>query len=73
MASRGTFDKTVSASSFNLFVLASQLLGDATQWNRIAQTNAVPGALPDFMVFGPITLKVPPVDKTAGNGGILNI
>lgn len=59
----------ITVSSANLFALAAQYLGDATQWNRIAALNG----FTDFLVTGltaPIAL--PPYDLNAGNGGILN-
>lgn len=59
---------SVQVSGANLFVLAAQYLGDATQWNRIAQANG----LTDFLVVGTTTLVLPPYDQNAGNGGILN-
>jgi hypothetical protein len=58
---------TVTLAGGNLFALAAQYLGDATQWNRIAQMNG----LSDFMLTGTVTLKIPPFDANAGNGGIL--
>ena len=62
----------VKITGGNLFAVAAQYLGDATQWNNIAALNA--DVLPDptdpfFM--GPITLKIPPPDPGGGNGGIL--
>lgn len=61
--------KTLTVAGGNLFRIASEQLGDATQWNRIAALNG----LTDFIVTGIITLKIPPIDSTAGNGGILGI
>lgn len=53
----------------NLFQLAARYLGDATQWNRIATLN---GLTDPFLTTGsPITLELPPVNSSAGNGGIL--
>lgn len=60
-------DRIVSVSNANLFKLAAQLLGDATQWNRIARING----LTDFIVPGNRDLRIPPSDLNAGNGGIL--
>lgn len=57
--------RTVTVAGANLFALAAQYLGDATQWNRIAQLNG----LTDPVVAGVMTLKIPPVG--AGNGGVL--
>lgn len=58
---------TIQVSGGNLFMLAAKYLGDATQWNRIATLNG----LTDPMLTGITTLKLPPVDANAGNGGIL--
>ena len=48
----------------DLFRIALQRLGDATQWNRIAALNG----LEDPVLQGVITLKIPPIDSTAGGG-----
>ncbi|MGI4809918.1 MAG: hypothetical protein ACRYF2_17615 [Janthinobacterium lividum] len=48
----------------DLFRIALQQLGDATQWNRIAALNG----LKDPMLQGLTTLKIPAVDPTAGGG-----
>ncbi len=48
----------------DLFRIALQHLGDATQWNRIAALNG----LKDPVLTGLVTLKIPDVDKTAGGG-----
>jgi nucleoid-associated protein YgaU len=61
--------KTIAVAGGNLFKIAALELGDATQWNRIAQAND----LTDFVVPGPTTLIIPPVDANAGNGGILGV
>lgn len=59
---------SVNLSSANLFQLAAQYLGDATQWNRIANLNG----FTDFLVSGLTSpILIPPYDKNAGNGGIL--
>lgn len=60
--------KTVTVSGGNLFALAARLLGDATQWNRIAQLN---GLWDPFLPGEARTLKIPPVNPRAGNGGVL--
>ena len=52
-----------------LFAVAAQYLGDATQWNRIAQLNG----LLDPIITGVVFLRLPPYDLTAGNGGILGL
>lgn len=48
----------------DLFRIALQQLGDATQWNRIAALNG----LSDPVLQGLVTLVVPAVDKMAGGG-----
>lgn len=48
----------------DLFRLALQHLGDATQWNRIAALNG----LDDPILSGLRTLRLPEVDKAAGGG-----
>ena len=48
----------------DLFRIALQQLGDATQWNRIAALNG----LSDPILQGLVTLILPAVDKTAGGG-----
>lgn len=59
--------QTIQVAGGNLFQLAAQYLGDATQWNRIAELNG----LTDPFLAGPVTLEIPAVDASAGNGGIL--
>jgi hypothetical protein len=61
--------QSVQIAGGNLFALAAKYLGDATQWNRIAALNG----LTDPMITSIVTLKIPPVDAKAGNGGILGI
>jgi nucleoid-associated protein YgaU len=60
---------TMVVGGGNLMKIASQVYGDATQWNRIAALNG----LWDFIIVGTVTLKIPPPDASAGNGGILGI
>jgi hypothetical protein len=48
----------------NLFRIAAEQLGDATQWLRIAQLNA----LSDPNIAGVVTLLIPDVDPNAGGG-----
>ncbi len=67
MAQRVTA-KSITIAGGNLFQIAAKELGDATQWNRIASLNG----LTDPMITGVVTLQLPPVNPTAGNGGILN-
>jgi nucleoid-associated protein YgaU len=60
--------KSVVVAGGDLFHLALTYLGDATQWNRIAQANS----LRDPVITGVATLKIP--DKNAKDtGGILQI
>jgi hypothetical protein len=56
--------RTVNVAGANLFALALQYLGDATQWNRIAQVNG----LIDPVVTDARTLLIPSVDANAGGG-----
>jgi hypothetical protein len=59
---------SLNISSANLFALAAQYLGDATQWNRIAALNG----FTDFLVNGLTSpVLIPPYDRNAGNGGLL--
>ena len=48
----------------NLYALAAQYLGDATQWIRIAQANG----LSDPFLVGQVTLTIPAVDPNATGG-----
>lgn len=48
----------------NLFQIALQQLGDATQWSRIAELNG----LIDPILKGVVTLEIPVVDPAAGGG-----
>ena len=59
--------QTITVGGGNLFQLAAQHLGDATQWNRIAALNG----LTDPFLTGVVTLRIPPRDPSGGNGGIL--
>ncbi len=58
--------QTATVAGGNLYQLALQYLGDATQWNRIAALNN----LTDPVISGVVTLTIPSVDPNAG-GGIL--
>jgi nucleoid-associated protein YgaU len=60
---------TVNVAAGNLFKLAAQIYGDATQWNRLAEANG----MTDFIVPGPVRLLVPPPDQGTANGGILGV
>ena len=59
--------QTVTLASGNLFQVAAQYLGDASQWNRIAKLNG----MTDPFFTGYTVLKIPPVNANAGNGGVL--
>lgn len=48
----------------DLFRIALQQLGDATQWNRIAALNG----LKDPVLQGVVVLNIPAIDATAGGG-----
>lgn len=56
--------QTIQVAGGNLFRIAAQYLGDATQWVRIAQLNQ----LSDPMLSGVVTLRIPAVDPSAGGG-----
>jgi L-ascorbate metabolism protein UlaG (beta-lactamase superfamily) len=56
--------RTLLVAGGNLFQIAAQQLGDATQWIRLAQLNQ----LSDPMLTGVVTLAIPDVDSTAGGG-----
>ena len=54
----------ITVISGNLFQIAAQYLGDATQWIRIAQLNN----LNDPIVVDVTVLALPPLDRSAGGG-----
>jgi hypothetical protein len=58
--------KKIQVSGGDLFHVALKYLGDATQWNRIAQQND----LLDPVITGNITLEIPSVNPLL-TGGIL--
>ncbi|MCX7382763.1 MAG: hypothetical protein NT133_15405 [Alphaproteobacteria bacterium] len=58
--------RTVTIAGGNLFRVAAEELGDATQWVRIAALNG----LKDPMLEGVVTLRLPPRDAKAGGGVI---
>ena len=55
---------TLVVAGGDLFRIALQQLGDATQWNRIAALNG----LKDPVLQGLVTLRLPTVDPEAGGG-----
>lgn len=56
--------RTILVAGTDLFTVAAQELGDATQWYRIAALND----LDDPMVFGLTTLRIPEPDVNATGG-----
>jgi hypothetical protein len=56
--------KSITLAGGNLFRIAAEQLGDATQWIRIAQLNG----LTDPMLSGVTTLRIPSMDRNAGGG-----
>ena len=56
--------RTITVVGGNLFRIAAEQLGDATQWIRIAQLNAIS----DPMLIGMTTLLIPASDPNAGGG-----
>ncbi len=56
--------KTLIVAGGNLFQIAAEELGDATQWIRIAVLND----LSDPMLSGVLTLLIPDVDPASGGG-----
>lgn len=55
---------SITVAGGNLFTIAAEKLGDATQWIRIAQLNN----LSDPFLTGVVTLLVPPLDPNATGG-----
>lgn len=56
--------RQITVTGGNLFALAAQQLGDATQAVRIAQLND----LSDFFIAGTVTLLLPEIDATQTGG-----
>ena len=56
--------QTITVAGGDLFHLALQYLGDASQAVRIAQLNG----LSDFFLFAPMTLQLPAVNAAATGG-----
>ena len=54
--------QTITVPGGNLFQIAAQMLGDATQWNRIAALNG----LTDPMIYGLTNLMIPSQNSQAG-------
>ncbi len=55
---------TITVAGGDLFHIAAQQLGDATQWIRIAQLNG----LSDPVINGVTTLQLPAPNAAAGGG-----
>lgn len=59
--------RTILVTGGNLFRIAAEQLGDATQWLRIAQANGMSDPfLPGGQ--GPVPLRIPDTDAGAGGG-----
>lgn len=56
--------RLITVAGGNLYRVAAEHLGDATQWVRIAQLNQ----LRDPMLTGLVTLLLPNPDPDAGGG-----
>ena len=56
--------RTITVVGGDLFHVAADQLGDATQWNRIALLNG----LSDPVLTGLVTLLLPERDAQAGGG-----
>lgn len=59
--------QSITVVGGNLFQIASERLGDATQWIRIAQLNC----LVDPDINGVMTLVIPDRNPNAGGGIIV--
>ncbi len=55
---------TITVAGGNLFRVAAEQLGDATQWIRLAQLNNIS----DPMLSGVVVLLIPDLDPNAGGG-----
>jgi len=61
--------REIMVSGGNLFRIAMEELGDATQWIRIAQLNNIADPmLASLTLPGVITLRIPAIDISAGGG-----
>ena len=56
--------QTIVVAGGNLFRIAAERLGDATQWIRIAQLNTIS----DPVLGGLVKLRIPDADSAAGGG-----
>lgn len=55
---------TITVAGGNLFQIAADELGDATQWIRVAQLNNIS----DPFLTGIVSLLIPDVNPSAGGG-----
>jgi hypothetical protein len=64
--------RKITVTGGDLYHIALQELGDATQWNRIVQANPGPNGGPpiDPFLSGLVTLKLPSVNASL-TGGVL--
>lgn len=61
--------KTLTVTGGNLFRIAAEQLGDATQWLRIAQlNNLIDPMLTAPLANGVVSLHIPNRDPQAGGG-----
>lgn len=56
--------RTITVTGGNLWQIAAEQLGDATQASRIAVLNGIT----DPFLTGQVTLTLPPVDSSATGG-----
>lgn len=56
--------RSITVVGQNLFRVAADELGDATQWIRIAQLNRIS----DPMILGVVSLLLPETDPNSGGG-----
>ena len=56
--------RAITVAGGNLFRIAAEQLGDATQWVRIARLNG----LSDPVLTGVVALRLPARDPKAGGG-----
>ena len=61
--------RVVLAAGTNLYALAAQHYGDATQWDRIARANG----LTDPFLSGVVSLVIPAISRAGGSDGILGL
>lgn len=59
--------KAITVNGGNLFQLAAQYLGDATQWLRIGQLNGISDPMLNLGP-APVVILIPNIDPNAGGG-----